>query len=162
MQEPAKDMNEKEKEISISIKEINELSFNQKPFPANYQTKNLADEIAIGLSFHFDVNIEKGIFKFLTKLNYTLKETTTPLLEMENEIVFEIENITTAVKVVRQKELNIDNDFLITLAGVSIGTTRGILSSKTKGNILSQVPLPILSPKEVIEQMGQSQDQEKS
>jgi hypothetical protein len=151
-----------EKEISISIKEINELSYIQKPFPSDFVTENIVDEVGIGLSFHFDVNIEKGIFKFLTKINYTLKETDTPLLELENEIVFEIENISVVVKAVPKDKLKMDNDFLITLAGVSIGTTRGILSTKTKGNILSKVPLPILNPKEVIEHMDQAQDKEKA
>jgi hypothetical protein len=142
-----------EKEISVSIKEINELSFNQKPLPANLEVEKLADEIAIGLSFHFDVDIEKEIFKFITTVNYTLKETNASLLELENEIVFEIENIAKLVKVEGENKLNIENNFLITLAGVSIGTTRGILSTKTKGNVLSMVPLPILNPEEVLKEM---------
>lgn len=142
-----------EKKISVSIKEINELSFNQKPLPANLEVEKLADEIAIGLSFHFDVDIEKEIFKFITTVNYTLKETNASLLELENEIVFEIENIAKLVKVKGENKLNIENNFLITLAGVSIGTTRGILSTKTKGNVLSRVPLPILNPEEVLKEM---------
>jgi len=146
------------KEISISIKEINELSFNQKPFPANLDIEKLADEVAIGLLFHFDVNIEAGIFKFVTQVSYTLKATNTSLLEMENEIIFEIENIETVIKVVGEDKLDIKDNFLTTLAGVSIGTTRGILSSKTKGNVLSKVPLPILNPEEVLKQMNQSQE----
>ena len=147
-----------EKELSISIKEINELSFNQKPLPANLEVEKLADEIAIGLLFQFDVNIEAGIFKFITQVSYTLKETKAALLEMENEIIFEIENIETVIKVVGEDKLDIKDNFLTTLAGVSIGTTRGILSSKTKGNVLSKVPLPILNPEEVLKQMNQPQD----
>lgn len=148
-----------EKEISISIKEIIELSFNQKPLPSSIKEEDLANEIALGLSFRFNVDFDKETFKFNSVVSYTLKETNSILLELESEIVFEINNITSVVKATDQDELNIDNDILITLAGVSIGTTRGILSTKTKGNILSKFPLPILNPQEVLKEMNQSQDQ---
>jgi hypothetical protein len=70
-------------------------------------------------------------------------------------MIFELKDLKLVVK--KQKtpgDFKINDDLIITLAGVAIGTSRGLLASNTKGTPLSKFPLPILNPKELIDNIN--------
>jgi len=145
----------KQEDINIRIKEINQCSFNlnQKSLPKD--EIEIGKNLSIGLGFNFNVDFENNLFHFFTLITYKNHNTDESVLELETEIIFELNNLKLVVK--KQKtpgDFNINDDLIITLAGVAIGTSRGLLASNTKGTPLSNFPLPILNPKELIDNIN--------
>jgi len=143
----------KNKEINIQIKEIKEISFFLKPLPLPLNQIELGKNLLFGLGFNFKANIESEMFTFRTVVKYNMEDIQEPVVELENEIVFYIQNISAVVSIVNE-EMEIRDDLLTTLAGVAIGTTRGMLAVNTKGSHWDKFPLPILNPKEIIKAMN--------
>ena len=144
-----------QEDINIRIKEINQCSFNlnQKSLPKD--EIEIGKNLSIGLGFNFNVDFENNLFHFFTLISYKNHKSEESVLELETEIIFELNDLKHVVK--KQKtpgDLNINDDFMITLAGVAIGTSRGVLASNTKGTLLSKFPLPILNPKEIIDNIN--------
>jgi hypothetical protein len=141
----------KQEAINIRIKEINQCTFNlnQKTLPKD--EIEIGKNLSIGLGFNFNVDFENNLFHFFTLITYKNHNTDESVIELETEIIFELNDLKLVVK--KQKtpgDFNINDDLIITLAGVAIGTSRGVLASNTKGTPLSKFPLPILNPKEII------------
>ena len=145
---------EENKDIQISLREINEISFYLKPISIPIEKIEFGKNLNLGIGFRFDVNLEKNIFKFYTLVEYKILEFKDSIVGIETEIVFEIPNLSSVVKKEDDNQLQIENNFLATLAGVCIGTTRGLLASNTKGSPIAKFPLPILNPTEIIENMN--------
>lgn len=143
----------KNRDINIRVKEINEISFYLKPLPMALDKIIFGENLLLGLGFNFNVDIEKELFSFITLVKYQVKGIDEPVVELENEIVFEIQNLS-GVVTMNDNGMEIKDDFLITLAGVAVGTTRGVLAANTKGSQWAKFPLPILNPKELIEDMN--------
>jgi len=141
-------------DLQIRIEEINELSFMFKPITIPEEQvvfgKNLL--YAIGLKIELDLPIE--IIKLKLLVNYTLADINDIVLSLESEIVFHVINLKAVTrKEDNEKNVNVNDEFLVTLLGVCIGTSRGILSTKTKGTIIAKYPLPILNPNDILTQM---------
>ncbi len=146
-------MSEK-KDILIKILEINEISFNNKSLPIPVEEVEFGKNLVYGLGINLDFDFKNEILKLKLLLNYTLNELNESVLQLETEIVFHIKNLNKAiVPNTEEKEVNINDDLLSTLLGVSIGSARGILSTKTKGTSLVIFPLPIINVKEVLKQI---------
>lgn len=146
-------MSEK-KNVLIKILEINEISFNYKPFPIPLEDIEFGKNLTYGLGINLNFDFKNEILKLKLLLNYTLNEPNDSVLKLESEIVFHIKNLNKAI-VPNEKEekVNINDDLLSTLLGVSIGSSRGILSTKTKGTSLASFPLPIINVKDVLQQI---------
>jgi hypothetical protein len=145
----------KQEAINIRIKEINQCTFNlnQKTLPKD--EIEIGKNLSIGLGFNFNVDFENNLFHFFTLITYKNHNTDESVLELETEMIFELKDLKLVVK--KQKtpgDFNINDDLIITLAGVAIGTSRGLLASNTKGTPLSKFPLPILNPKELIDNIN--------
>jgi hypothetical protein len=145
----------KQEAINIRIKEINQCTFNlnQKTLPKD--EIEIGKNLSIGLGFNFNVDFENNLFHFFTLITYKNHNTDESVIELETEIIFELNDLKLVVK--KQKtpgDFNINDDLIITLAGVAIGTSRGVLASNTKGTPLSKFPLPILNPKEIIDNIN--------
>jgi hypothetical protein len=141
-------------DLQIRIKEINEVSFTFKPIPIPEEQvvfgKNLL--YAIGLDIKLDLTTE--IIKLKLLVNYSLADINDIILSLESEVVFHVINLKAVTKKEdNQKNININDEFLATLLGVCIGTSRGILSTKTKGTIIAKYPLPILNPNDILKQI---------
>lgn len=149
---------EENKDIQISINEINEISFFVNPIPIPVEEINFGENLNIKIGFEFDIDQEIGIFKFSTSINFTIQKTAEPIVGIETEIVFDIPNLSTVVKVESNEQFQIENDFLATIAGVCIGTTRGMLAANLKGSPMAKFPLPILNPTEIIENMNKQRE----
>lgn len=149
------------KDIQISIDEIKEISFfvNQAPVPIDQI--EIGEDLSIGIGFEFDVNLEINKFKFYTTVNFSVQEHPEPLVGIETEIIFDIPNLSAVVKIEKNEQLQIEDKFLATLAGVCIGTTRGMLAANLKGSPMAKFPLPILNPTEIIENMNKQREEAK-
>lgn len=149
---------EENKEIQIRLIEINEISFYLNPIPLPIEQVEFGKNLNLEIGFRFDVNQETNIFKFYTLIDYRVLENAEPIVGIETELVFEISNLSSVVSFESGEQLKIDNNILATLAGVCIGTTRGLLASNTKGSSISKFPLPILNPTEILENMNKQQE----
>jgi hypothetical protein len=145
---------EENKEIQISLREINEISFYSNPVPIAIEQIEFGKNLNLEIGFRFEVTPEVGIFKFFTSVKYTINELTDPVVGIETEIVFEIPNLSSVVKLENGEQLQVENNFLATLAGVCIGTTRGVLATNLKGSQMAKFPLPILNPTEILSNMN--------
>ena len=139
--------------ILISIKEINEVSFNLRPLPIPIEQVKFGENLSVDIGFRFAVDVTTNTFKFFTTLSYSLSGIEEPVIELEIEMVFDVENISQVVKIDGDESMKIEDGFVITLAGVCIGTIRGVLATNIKGNPLSRFPLPIMNPQVIVDEM---------
>ena len=150
----------KNKEVNIRIKEISEIAFNLMPITVPIEQLRIGENLNIALGFRFEVEAKNEIFKFFTLIQYSINEIIDPVVSLESEIVFEIQNLQSILNFENKNHLQIDNNFLATLAGVAIGTTRGVLAANLKGNPMAKFPLPILNPSEVLKNLSAEQPME--
>lgn len=132
------------------------MSFSYEALPVPIDNLILGDNLTFGLGFEFKISKDEELFYMQSTISYLYKENPSPLLSFSNEIIFKIENINEVVKEEKGEILEINDEFLVTLAGVCIGTTRGLLCAKTKGTDWANFPLPLLNPKDVVEDMNQA------
>ena len=144
-------MEEKNTELKVSIVEINEISYKQSQPPIPNEDLVIGENLIFGLAFSFDINVENEIFKHKTLIRFIIEGYEEPIIELETELVFHVINLKNVVKEIKNGTMDIDDNFLATLTGVSLGTSRGILAKNTKGTLLSKFPLPILNPAEILE-----------
>jgi len=142
------------KNVLIKILEINEISFNHKPLPIPIEEIEFGKNLIYGLGMQFGFDFEKERFNFRLFINYSIPENKNEVLALETEIIFHIKNMKDVIHFdEKNKKTTIKDDLLSTLLGVMIGTSRGILSTKTKGTALAPFPLPIINVKEFLHNM---------
>ena len=141
--------------ILIRIREINEISFTLRQISLPVEEIIFGENLSFGLGFDFKVNVEKNELDFKSSLKYIIKGIENPVVELETEIAFEIKDMLKVVQTNEEGQLQINDEFLVTLAGISIGTTRGMLAANTKGSQMAKFPMPILNPKEILDQMNE-------
>ncbi len=142
------------KNVLIKILEINEISFNYKPFPIPAEEVEFGKNLIYGIGINMNFDFDKEILKLKLLLNYKLNELNDFVLQLESETVFHIKNLNKAiVKNEEENKVDIKDDLLSTLLGVCIGATRGILATKTRGTAFSAFPLPIINVKDFLKNM---------
>jgi len=144
----------KNKEISIRIEKINEISFYAKPLPMPIEEICLGVNLKFGLGFSFNIDLEKENFIFNTIVKYQIEDIDEPVLQLENEIIFKIRNFKEVINVNELDVMEVKDNFLISLTNVAIGTLRGMLAGNTKATQWANFPLPILDPQKVIQEMN--------
>ena len=137
-------------ELSINIKEISEVSYRQSPLPISQDEIIYGENLIIGLGFDFSINIDEELFDLKTLIRYIIEGIAEPILELETNISFHVINLKSVISESEKGQLDIDDNFLSTLMGVCIGTSRGILSNNTKGTEMSKYPLPLLNPTDIL------------
>ncbi|MCW3789423.1 hypothetical protein [Plebeiibacterium sediminum] len=140
--------------ISISIQEVKETAFSLKPFPEELHEVQFGKNLSFGMAFQFGIVKEKEIFKFQTNIKYLITNIEEPLIEFSNEITFHVLGLSSVIKETEDGTAEIKDDFIATIAGVCIGTSRGMLAVNTKGTEWSKYPLPILNPQQVVKEMN--------
>jgi len=141
-------------EIRIRISKIREIEFSCRDIPDNIDVE-LGKNLFFALGFTYSPDTEKNTFALKTHVRYTLKEKQDSILTFTNEILFDIIGLNEAVRTKKDtNEIEINNNFLIPLISVAIGTTRGMIAVKVTGKRISEFPLPILNPKEVLDQLN--------
>ncbi|MEM3091529.1 MAG: hypothetical protein QXD05_00125 [Candidatus Pacearchaeota archaeon] len=131
--------------IGFRLKKISLIKFfiENKLDSSSIDEKEIKFDIKIGLSID-DKNsiINVDTYVELSKDNYKL-------CELITRISYEIKELEKLQKS-DDKEINLPDIFVTTLISISISTTRGILSEKTKGTFLEGAYLPIVDPKKFV------------
>lgn len=99
------------KDIAIRVKEVNEISFYAKPLPMPIEEIQFGENLVFGLGFSFNIDTKNELFSFNTLVKYQVEGIDDPVVELNNEIIFEIRNLS---EVVTNDGMHINDDFLIT------------------------------------------------
>lgn len=152
--------NKIEKEIKMRISKIREIEFSCKDIPDGVENIEFGKDMFFALHFAYTPNPEKKVFALKTFIKYTLKGQQEPILIFVNEILFDVIGMDEVVKIKKvTNKFEINNDFLIPLISVAIGTTRGMLAAKTTGKKINDFPIPMLNPKEILDKISKKPDQ---
>ncbi len=146
------------KNISVTIQDIKETGYSYKPLPADIEIA-FGLNLKFGLGFQFDIDADNEIFKLSTKVNYVIDGYEEDFLNFSNTITFKISNLKNAFINEEGDHIKINDDLIVSLAAVCIGTTRGLLAANTKGSDWAKYPVPILDPKQVVKQMNKLKDE---
>lgn len=146
-------MEGKDNGIKVSILEVNEVSYKQNQLPVPMEELVFGENLIYGLAFNFDINLEDEIFKHKTQIKFIVEGIEEPIIELQTELVFHVINLKSVVQKIKKSVMDIDDNFLATLTGVSLGTSRGILAKNTKGTPLAKFPLPILNPTDILKDL---------
>ncbi len=147
--------------ISISIQEVKETLFSLKPFPEELAEVQFGKNLSFGMGFQFHIDKAKEFLKFQTNIHYLITGFDEPLIDFSNEITFHVLGLSSVINQTDEGTTEIKDDFIATLAGVCIGTSRGMLVVNTKGTEWSKFPLPILDPRQVVKDMNKSSKKQK-
>jgi hypothetical protein len=140
--------------ITISIEEVKENSFSLKPFPKELPEVEFGKNLSFGMAFEFGIDQDNEMFIFQTNINYIITGIEEPLIEFSNEIKFHVQGLSSVINESEEGTAEIKDDFIATIAGVCIGTSRGMLAVNTKGTEWAKYPLPILNPQQVVKEMN--------
>jgi hypothetical protein len=139
-------------DIFLRLKEINEISFSTKLIPIPENQLSFGENLTFTLGFHSTINEKREEFIIRTNIKFLLKGEESPFLELETELKFEIKEL---ASIIRNENgvISIEDGLMEMLTGICIGTTRGMLAAKTSGKVYSTIPLPLLNPADVLQQM---------
>lgn len=138
------------KEVEVKLIGVKEISFSCIDTLSDIPTEKIEDNLNIELGFAFQA--EKGSDVFLINCLVVYNYNDEEALRYENQSKFLVKNIEQAVKFPKEG-ITIKDEFLESIIGVVIGTTRGMLIKNTMGKIINNYPLPIIIPKEVLKSM---------
>lgn len=106
------------------------------------------DRLDYRIQHQFDVDVEKKLFK----VGFKIKVTASPQSNIE---LANIETFTVyKLKGLGNDEMNhLPDHLVITFLSIAYSNTRGALAAKAQGTVVGEVPLPLINPTQVIEDM---------
>jgi hypothetical protein len=137
----------KGKEVEFKLSRVREISFSCTEFENGLAKDEIEKNLKIEIGFDFQLLKDDNEFSINTIIKYLFKSD--EVLKYENQIIFKVKNIDQVIQH-QEDKLNIKDEFLISLLSVVIGTTRGMMIKNTMGKRINDYPLPILNPKEVL------------
>ncbi|MGK9367941.1 hypothetical protein ACSSWA_03475 [Melioribacter sp. Ez-97] len=140
-----------EEKIALRLDKITLIEF--------YIKNDLSLNKIIKENINFDVKIGLGLeeknniihISTFIKILKTKKNDKDKLCELITQISYQVEELKKFINP-DDKEIKLPDILVHTLISISLSTTRGILSEKTRGTILEDIYLPILDPKKFIKQ----------
>jgi hypothetical protein len=132
------------KEIQFSIHEF-EIGNFSNTVPKESVRK---DRLDYKIQHQFDFDVEKKLFT----VGFKIKVTASPQSNVE---LANIETFTFyKLKGVEDDEINrLPDHLVITFLSIAYSNTRGALAAKAQGTVVGEVPLPLINPTQVIEEM---------
>jgi hypothetical protein len=114
--------------------------------------KELDDsKLIVQLGYKFELDKDLVTVSLITKYNYPDdKNEEKSILELWIDYVFYVNNKEEYIKKEKDKIIDKGGIFPV-LLGIAIGTSRGIIFSKTSSTILAKYPLPAYDPQKMIE-----------
>jgi hypothetical protein len=137
----------KTKEAQVKLLKVKELSFSCTDIVNDLDYNIIEKDLRIEIGFNFQIKKDVNEFIIGTLILYLFKKD--EILKYENQTTFSVLNIDQVVTTDNDK-INIKDEFLISLLSVVIGTTRGMMIKNTMGKKINEFPLPILNPKELL------------
>jgi hypothetical protein len=144
----------KVKEVQFKLSRVKEISFSCTEFINDLSNDIVEKKLKIEIGFNFQLLKSKNEFGVRTLIQYLFKGD--EILKYENQIDFDVKNLDQVVSLEKDK-LNIKDEFLLSLLSVVIGTTRGMMIKNTMGKRINDFPLPILNPKEVLDNIKEKE-----
>jgi hypothetical protein len=138
----------KAKEVQVKLLKVKELSFSCTDIVNDLDKSIIEKDLHIEIGFNFHIKKDVNEFIIGTLILYLFKKD--EILKYENQTFFSVLNIDQVVTSDNDK-INIKDEFLLSLLGVVIGTTRGMMIKNTMGKKINEFPLPILNPKELLD-----------
>jgi len=132
----------------VKLLKVRELSFSCTNIVNDLDNIVIEKDLHIEIGFNFQIKKDANEFIVGTFIQYIFKKA--EVLKYENQTIFSVLNIDNVVTTVND-QLNIKDEFLISLLSVVIGTTRGMMIKNTMGKKINEFPLPILNPKELLD-----------
>lgn len=145
---------EKVKEVQFKLVRVKEISFSCTDLINDLSNDIAEKKLKIEIGFNFQILKNKNEFGVRTMIQYLFKGD--EILKYENQIDFDVKNLDQVVNLEKDK-LNIKDEFLLSLLSVVIGTTRGMMIKNTMGKRINDFPLPILNPKEVLDNLKEKE-----
>jgi len=132
------------KEIQFSIYEF-EIGNFSNTVPKESVRK---DRLDYKIQHQFDIDVEKKLFI----VGFKIKVTASPQSNVE---LANIETFTVyKLKGVENDDINrLPDHLVITFLSIAYSNTRGALAAKAQGTVVGEVPLPLINPTQVIEEM---------
>ena len=132
------------KEIQFSIHEF-EIGNFSNTVPKESVRK---DRLDYKIQHQFDIDAEKKLFR----VGFKIKVTASPQSNVE---LANIETFTVyKLKGVENDDINrLPDHLVITFLSIAYSNTRGALAAKAQGTVVGEVPLPLINPTQVIEEM---------
>lgn len=140
----------KVKEVQFKLSRVKEISFSCTNLVNDLRHEAIEKNLKIEIGFNFQRIKDNDEFAVRTIIQYLFKDN--EVLKYENQIDFNVKNIDQVVSFEKDK-LNIKDEFLLSILSVVIGTTRGMMIKNTMGKKINEFPLPILNPKEVLDNL---------
>ena len=140
----------KVKEVEFKLSRIKEISFSCTDLVNDLTYEVIEKDLKIEIGFNFLIRKKENEFVINTLILYLFK--TEEVLKYENQTFFNVKNIDQVITSEKDK-INIKDEFLLSLLSVVIGTTRGMMIKNTMGKKINEFPLPILNPKDVIDNL---------
>lgn len=106
-------------------------------------------------TYNFDINIEHRInseeklVNVLTSIDVIHEESKQSQASIKTSCIFVIPNLHDFISG-NSKQINLPDQFVVTLNSISLSTTRGIMFSQFKGTFLHHVILPIINPSSLV------------
>lgn len=138
----------KTKEVQVKLIKVKKLAFSCTDIVNDLDNNIIEKDLHIEIGFNFQVKKEINVFIIGTLILYLFKKD--EIIKYENQTFFSVLNIDQVVTSENDK-INIKDEFLISLLSVVIGTTRGMMIKNTMGKKINEFPLPILNPKELLD-----------
>lgn len=106
------------------------------------------DRLDYRIQHQFGVDEEKKLFKVIFRVKVSASpQSSIELAHIETNTVYKLKGI-------KEESMHILPDHLvITLLSIAYSNTRGALTAKTQGTVVGEVPLPLINPTQVIEDM---------
>lgn len=105
--------------------------------------------INLNTNLTFGLNIEDKVFVVTPK--YTFESTGKPFIALQISCFFKIDE-STWKSFTTKKQIAFPKDFIAHMAMITVGTSRGILHTKTEGTPFNEYLLPPLNVAEMIKQ----------
>jgi len=146
-------MQENQLEFGLRIVDIKEIYSSFKDFDV-LDIEDSADKIKIGLGFRFSFDKEKELFKTFFQVTYNYEPDNSELLNYQIEVTFQLFNSGNILAIENDIIEYKDEQFLLAVISVVIGTSRGMIAVKTMGMEINKVILPILDAKDLLNNIG--------
>lgn len=146
--------------VSIAITKIKE-----DEFIFRNEDLNSIDEqkLSIGFNVGFDWKFENESFlvKLIIHYKYQFEDSEIELVKFSTTTGFQVKGLNEILKTDEYENFQLDDFFMVTFVSTAVSSGRGMLANKLAGTYLADYYLPLVDPKDFLNQMENQLPQSK-